>query len=454
MKRLSQLALKGLANNSFAWIETLLVTFGSIYVWISYDANTLSYEHNGLLSNDQTFFWPLIGPLLIALRYGFAKGFTCALVTSVTSAYFLQVTNQLDTYPLALAIGTIIVAMLAGEFHDHWDNINRRHQLDEQYMNQKLESFTQSYHLLKVSHDQLEKQTAGQTVSLRASISALQKLAVEYPEQRIEQIASPFMSILAETAGLEVAGIYQVLNGTIQPKALATIGDQHNLNPHDPMLKDMLQTQKVLSPADITALQSHQSQYQLCIPMVDSFGEIQAAVAAEKAKFFMLTPANVSLVALIANYTADLLSHKVTTPILTEQQGHLFHQHLKNMIKHNTLYGADSAIVACIDRSGNAETSLMRAVNYRRGADIYWSCKNPQNQPALTVLLPLTNVYEAGQYANRLQQILQAQLGDNATQFDIIGPYSINKNREDITALINHFGVYDEEMVDVANNTL
>ncbi|MGF1723665.1 PelD GGDEF domain-containing protein [Photobacterium nomapromontoriensis] len=440
-------AFIGFKTGHFAWLETVIVGILSIVIWVQSDSlAATSTEHN--------FFWPLFGPLLIALRYGFAKGFTCALFTTAGLATVMNMTGHIQYYPLSLAIGTIMVAMIAGEFQDYWHNINERHILDHKYMAQKLDSFTQNYHLLKVSHDQLEQRTAGQTVSLRSSISALQKVATQHAEHRLEHLGHPFLNLMAEIGGIEVAGIYKVHGNTISSHPEAILGDHHQLVKSDPMLQDMLTTQKLLSPATLREEQEHKSRYQLCIPLLDTHGVMQAAIIAENAKFFMLTPANVALLALVANHAADLLSDEIMTPILQPHQNDLFLSYLNRAKYNKRHYGADSSLVVCIDSQNKHKHVLDSLINYRRGADVYWSCQSAKGQPALAVLLPLTTVYDAQMYINRLKDLLMEALDDDIQDIDIIGPLSMAKDKPEIRHLMSELGAYDEALVSFTDHNL
>ena len=77
-------------------------------------------------------------------------------------------------FPLAWAIGVVVVAMVAGEFRDMWGR--RLHRLEGayQYRAERLEEFTRSYQLLRLSHDRLEQTVANSGFSLREGIMRLQ----------------------------------------------------------------------------------------------------------------------------------------------------------------------------------------------------------------------------------------------------------------------------------------
>ena len=183
-------------------------------------------------------------------------------------------------------------------------------------------------------------------------------------------------------------------------------------------------------------------------------GSEEAAIIAENAKFFMLTPANVALLSLVGNYAADLLSDEIITSILRPHQSDLFIAYLKRASYNKRYYGADSSVVVCIDSDGRHHHVLDNTISYRRGADVYWSCKTAQGNAALAVLLPLTTAYDAQQYIVRLQELLKDQLGEGAKDIDILGPFSMSTNRTEIRKLMDELGAYDEDMATSSDHSI
>ncbi|MGK0250288.1 MAG: hypothetical protein ACI910_003057, partial [Oleispira sp.] len=171
-------------EEGFSRVEVIIVAAISTYIWI----HSYSPELSATVNN---FFWPVLGPLVISLRYGFARGFICALVTIAGIASFMKITGNLAAFPFSLAVGMILSVMISGEFRDYWHRKSQKHVLAHQSMRQQLDSFTKNYHLLKVSHDQLEQRTAGQTISLRTEINTLQNLATKHADRRLESLAEP-----------------------------------------------------------------------------------------------------------------------------------------------------------------------------------------------------------------------------------------------------------------------
>lgn len=429
-----------------AWLESLLVAILAVAIW--YLTDTRSPSH----TEQVTFLWSTLGPLIVALRYGFAKGFTCALLTVLGCLAIANFSFTQLEFTYSNALGICLCAMIAGEFRDYWYNTNEKYKQNHDYMSKRINSFTQNYHLLKVSHDQLEQKTASDTVNLRSSMQALHLIAAQHDKHELAELATAFLDLFGEIGGVEVAGIYRIKHDLLDTTPLSSLGDSHYLNPQDPMLLDMLNTHKLLSVAEFSSNQQHQSNYQLCIPFEDTNGKLQAAIIVEKVKFFMLTKTNIALMSVLANYAADLVSSDAITPYLEPKQSKLFMQYLMRAVENKDQFGTDSSLVLCIDRTGKYKMALDHAVNYRRGADVYWNCwhKRPDIKPipAVAVLLPLTALLDAQQYVLRLEEILNSELGDEYKNIDIVGPFTLNNDWSVIEQLLESLGEYSASTVD------
>ncbi|RTZ22390.1 PelD GGDEF domain-containing protein [Vibrio penaeicida] len=456
MRKFLRHLVMGFKHDTVAWLETLVVAIISTYVW----------TRSGVLlpNSHDSFLWPIIGPLLISLRYGFAKGVICALAMSAMLAALLERSNLIEYFPSYVSVGMMLIIMIAGEFRDQWDDITQKNLAEFEYINQRRASLAQSYQLLKVSHDQLEQRTAGQTVSLRASVSELQKIATLHNERRLEFLGEPILNLLSEIGGIEVGGIYSVDSKDtahrkqragyekLNPLPHAEIGTDHLLDTSDPMFKDMMERKQLLSPAKLDEHHTHSSRYQLCIPMVDTHDDLQGCIVAESAKFFMLTPANIALLSLVANHAADLLCDAIVAPILQESDKEAFLRYIDRAEQNRLDQGIDSTLVYCVDHVGTHHETLQSIVKFRRGADVYWSFTTSSGKPALAVLLPLTNASHAAQYVGRLEKLLQDDLGDNRNEVSIWGPWVIDRDDQDIDAAMRELGIVNDHMAIFASH--
>ncbi len=444
MKKLRTRLLIGFERNWVAWLETTVVALFSIWVWTKNGAVNVETV---LGSSETSFFWPLLGPMLISIRYGFASGVICGLMVIAGVASSLQLNENLQNFSFSLSVGMILTLMIVGEFRDHWHEINQKFNLDHEYMRQKLESFTKNYHLLKVSHDQLEHRIAGERVSLRASVNRLQEIALKNTENRFENMRSAFLNIIAEIVGLEVAGIYRIKNGQIDKNDRAVISEHHVLDLKDPMLKNMMETKKLLTAAKIGKDEIHRSRYQVCIPLLDTTDNLQAIAVAEKVKFFMLTPSNVALLSLVSNFAADLLNENLQVPVLNAQQKHLFEQYMKRAEENRRQFGADTSLVVFVGFPPKYRKALQEVISFRRGADVYWHCFTKEKEPVLVVLLPLTTVWGAQQYVTRIKELLIQSLGNVPItisalekEVEILGPLMLGKDKKFISSFVQELG--------------
>lgn len=425
--------LVGLKNDKMAFVESLVVAILSLLSWFFIDRESGNTSHN-------YFFWPMLGPILISLRYGFSKGFQCFAFLTVSMFFLKQLMFEDINFSLPILIGSGLIIMITGEFTDYWRKSIKENELNYVYMEQKLQSFTQSYYLLKISHDQLEQRAASKIMSLRTSIQILQKTALTKVDNRLESLGDECLHILSDVVGMYEAGIYLVKDDQVQNNCISAIGKGHSLVPDDPMLLEMLDKKRIFTPANIHDVQDEDLHYQLVIPLVDSYNKLQGVVLAEKVKFVALTDANLALISLVASYMANFMCEKLYTPILKPEQGKIFNQYLEQLHFNKLHYGADSALVIFVDKSPEQTLPIKKFIDYRRGADIYWNCFTPKGEHVMVALLPMTTVFEAKQFIDRLLSVVKDKYDADVRQLEMLGPYVAFSQSDDVTKVLSTLG--------------
>ena len=423
----------GLSNDKMALLETLVISILSIISWVFID-------RDGITTSRDYFFWPMVGPILISLRYGFAKGIQCFVFVALTMQFIKVVFDYEVNFGLSTIVGTALITMITGEFTDHWRKLIKSNELNYKYMDQKLQNFTQSYYLLKISHDQLEQRAAGKLMSLRTSIQILQQTALSKVDNRLESLGDECLHILSDVVGMYEAGIYTVKDNLIVPSCLSSVGKEHSLVTDDPMLVEMLDKKLIFTPADAHDLEDDELHYQLVIPLVDSSGKLQGAVLAEKVKFVALTNENLALISLIASYMANFMCENLYTPVLKPEQFSIFSNYIEQLRWNNEHYGADSALVVFVDNSPNQNLPIKKFIDYRRGADIYWSCFTEDGHPALVALLPMTTVFEANQFVDRLLGVIRDKYDANVRELETFGPYVVFEQLNEVNRILARLG--------------
>lgn len=422
------------------WLELMIVCVISVYFWINLD-------HAPSRQAEDYFFWPILGPLIIGLRYGFAKAVQCLLLCVLSALLIVLLFNIELYFSLYVGVGTFLVTMIAGEFSDHWRNTNQKYKLNHQLMEQKIQSFTQNYHLLKISHDQLEQRAAGKLMSLRTGIQILQQAALSETELRLNKLGSECLHILSDIIGMYQAGIYTFKDNEIVAPCISSIGQSHSLKLDDPMLQEMLLTKKVLTPSNIFDTSNFSSHYQLAIPLVDASGTLQGVVVAEKIKFVSLTKSNIALIALLASYMGNLMSNKLQTSLLAPHQRIEFERYFTQLQWNKNHYGIDSSFILFVDKNNAPSVALNKFINYRRGADIFWSCYTKQGHAALVVILPMATSTEAQQFIDRVLDIAAHKYQLDVAGINIHGPYDAFEQYSMVNKLMVDLGTLNKNEI-------
>lgn len=442
--------LIGSSKDWVSWIELIIISLLSVLLW----------RYQAELPHDKAedyFYWAMIGPVLIALRYGFARGFISFLITIIVSYLWLEIGNLSITLSLPVAVGTGLVTMIAGEFRDSWSSTIERYALNNRYIEQRLASFSQNYHLLRISHNQLEQRMVGAQVSLRTSLQGIQELAGK--EQTVnELVAQRSVQEIGSVITLYSAGFYAVSNNEIADKPLWSIGKHKGLQANHPMVQDSLTSQLTVAPRvyldDKTKIESFAKTdlpYQLVIPFIDIEENVRALVVAESVRFVQLTDNNIALVHLIASCVANFISQKALTPLLSVEQKKDFLSYIHRQQKHSRHYHIDSAFVIFHDTSDKQYINLDSVTDFRRGPDVYWLSKCKQGKKAVCVLLPTTTLKEAEQYVERIKILLAENHENILTELVVYGPLLVDNQEDKLNALLENFGVKGEDYSDLTS---
>lgn len=216
-----------------SWIETLVLTALAIGLgaWLAPDDPLLVHQ----------FPWPLLAVLLAAVRYGFLKGLlsACLLVAALLIFRALGLPAYAEL-PSTYIIGTLVCAMVVGEFRDLWDRRLEKLHMANTYRQYRLDEFTRAYQVLRISHDLLEQRIAASDQSLRSSLLILRERMrdLKGSEEALVWLAEPFLDLLAQYGALRVAAIYPTDNlGGLQPWPLASIGGMAELEIEDPLVQ-------------------------------------------------------------------------------------------------------------------------------------------------------------------------------------------------------------------------
>ncbi len=373
----------------FAWGETLIVTAAAIAVSAWTDVVDPFRLHSG-------FPWPLIGPVLAGLRYGFAHGFVSALLVAAALGFAInQGWQGANSFPLAYAIGCVVIGMLCGEFRDAWQRRLTRLAGANAYRRERLEEFTRSYHLLRVSHDRLEQTLAGPGHSLREALSRLQQ-QVKAGSGLTEDAAQAVLQLAADHVSIQQAAIFPVnAHGLLNDEAVATLGNVPAMNVRDPLIQRCLSERALIAigPDQRSLDVARDSAWQVVVPLIDSAGQWQAMMAIAAMPFFALHQGSLQLLNVIAAHAADRLVG--ATP---ETPSQTFAREVSRALLDAERYQLPATLLfVSVAQDADAE-SLSRLRRERRALD-QWREVDARHA---VLLLPLTETTQADALLQRL----------------------------------------------------
>ena len=399
-----------------SWLETLAITSALPII-----AFAFSPHDPFLLESD--FPWVILGPILIGSRYGFSHGFVSALalVAGLGINLYLQLFPMTD-FPTALSLGMLLAGMITGEFRDYWARCLSR--LDARFTHQqvRLDEFSREYHLLKASHARLEQQVAGTSVSLRTSLLSIrEQMAISNFQKGfpLGGFGERILRIFSEYGGVQMAAVYQVVDPLgIDLSPAAEFGNPPSLSVSNPLVLESLRTGKTIGvqagdgPAADGVLAA--------VPLVDVHGQIWGIVTVNEIPFVDFHHRTLELLTIIGGYIGDALrspsEENRELPVAVDA----FRNRLERCLMDVRRFQLPAGLITINVSNQHLFTSLIKLMRIQsRGLDQLWVPGNADQASVICALLPFTDAQGISNYADRLESLLQEELGLTLNQAGI-----------------------------------
>lgn len=384
---------------SGAYVETLL--FGSVVpmvmLWFAAQGPWASYALPILY----------LAPLLLGLRYGFAAGAAGAVLTAISLVLIaLLKPDAAFAVPRTQAIGLVLVGMVAGQASEIWAARIRRLRSLDRYHQTRLEQFTSAYHLLEVSHAQLEQRVASGTRNLRNALERLKQrepLLKAQGGEPLGGIAEELLDIMVEQGDLYTAAVYALNERSLlRLPALAKAGDAPELSVFNPLLRETLRTGMLTSvQAGSEAGYEHVI---AVVPLVDSSGHIHGVVGINDMPFLAVNPDTFGLLGVLGKHLGDILA-RLTRPVDEADSVASLRDSLQRHLIDARRLGIPSALLVCrIADASRRELLVTHCGRSGRDLEQSWVAKDRQGRPVIFKLLPLTDKTGATTFMKRLQR--------------------------------------------------
>lgn len=361
------------------------------------------------------FPWYILIPLLIGLRHGLACSIASSMLLGLgASVSWQQGALGVSQFPGAYIAGLMSVSLVSSEFRSYWRRSLDRLASSEAYHRDRLEQFAKTYHVLKRSHESLERQICAGTRSMRGALSDLQKQLLAWEPDAARPFRGAGGSILklfADYGMLQMAALWEVSgNNALHSEPVASLGVTGPVRRDDPLLLAALSSRRAvaLSP-------DHEPQgggIMAAVPIVDISGTIHGMVTVDELPFIALQAANLKLLSVFGGYIGDCLMRWSSAAARPSEELHAFREALQRSVIDARDCQIPAMLVGLSVGAAWAQSAFIEQVlTSSRGLDHVWvSERGPQGFTILK-LMPGTDQTGAERYLWRLDSLIKATRG-------------------------------------------
>ena len=349
------------------------------------------------------FAWAAALPMVFAARYGSSWGAACATVSAfVFYAVGNAVYEAQSVALLTLAVGTLIMCVVIGDVAAAWRTRSARAEAENEYLRHRLKEFSNDYHVLKVSHGQLEEFMAGQRLSLRQALLQAKPMLTAGPEGLAA--GSDLMPIFAQFCSVQVAGLYAMKDETqLNPSPVAVHGNMGDAPLYDPLINLAIKEQKLVSvKLSSHATDTHKAGLLAAVPIADSQGILHGVLAVRDMHFMAFQQENLNILALLGGYVGDMLTRSRGA---AQSRTAWFLAELDTALRFARTGNVTSSLL-CLsfeDTQHVDVVSKMVSTNIR-SLDSSWFPKTADDSTTVVILLPLIVESHCNAYLRRLGQ--------------------------------------------------
>lgn len=355
------------------------------------------------------FAWAAVGPVIFAARYGVTWGAACALAAIIAILYPHAAYAGQFGLAVALAIGTLVLAVIVGDSSTNWRKRAGQASAENQYLRHRLKEFSNDYHVLKVSHGQLEEYMAGQKLSLRQALQQLKPVLSTNHEGL--QAGEELMAVFAQFCSVQVAGLYTMKSDTVvDSRAVAVHGNMGELPTFDRILNVAVKERKVVSIKLATlADDQHVDGLLACVPIADSDDNLHGVLAIRDMHFMAFQQENLNLLSLLAGYIGDMLTRSKGSG---QSQGAWFMAEMDTALRFARTHSVQSALLSLRLKRFDRDEEVADFISTNlRSLDASWQPKTKDGSHTVVILLPLVTEAQAEGYVARLVAAVQKEYG-------------------------------------------
>lgn len=370
------------------------------------------------------YFIYLIPLIVFSLYYGFLAGFVYLILFIGSFTLFYKY------FPTEIFLLSFLILLICSEFYYYWQEKTKRSEEKYKYIEEKLRDLAKEFMILKVSHDQLEKQYILKPVSIREIIIQIRQQMLE--EKNINSVFQNLCSLLIHTFNIERAGFIRI---SVYEKKYETIfltDDDFKIDVDDILI------QKALEDKSITFLTyvEKSTKYFAVVPVFVNENKAYLFVI-EKMDFLSLNLDNLLMISLFIFYIANEESFIIKNSKLISKYRDFSFEFLKENIRMAEIYenfGFNSSLVVIYVKNYSYKESFYYFIQKQiRGLDIRDEIYIKQKDLIIVpILLPFTPISGAYSFIKRFESEIVEHFSRSFLEKNLrINVREINENVEE-----------------------
>jgi len=340
-----------------AFVEVFLIFTALVVFNYIFDVKNLLYA-------DSVLNIYLYAMTLISLFYGLIYGIAFYLLY-FGSIYFYY--HKVDIIAIS---HYFIFLTIFSEFMYYWNKKIKKLSEENDYLKRRIEELGSAYYLLKISHDELEKNYILKPYSIREMLREIRHLAYENTEESVKL----FLQLLKKLFHIEKAGLFLKENENFILKDY--IGEKIEFQASDLLVKNAIEYQTMTY---IGALHDKKSEFLAVIPIVSLDNNFQGIFIIKEMPFFSLTKDHLITISLFLTYFINLLE---TIEDYKEFKNPFLVKEILSLQKLSKKFKAENYLIIFYIKN---ELEMFTIQKRLRGADISYPYKEK-----LIVILPFT----------------------------------------------------------------
>jgi len=339
----------------------------------------------------------LIPLAIVTLYFGYAGGVPYLAAMGVGMWY------GYPAFPTNVFLVDTVLMLLFAEFHSYWERRLGQLERKEAYLHNKFTELTTAFYMLKISHDQLEKNYVIKPMSLRNAIGEIRSKLGDESEESFQLLLTLFEKNFSVQAALIV---WEDEKGTLRTRAAT---QDLLFYRDDTMVEEALERKE---PVYISGDVDAKSHYIAVIPAVLD-DKVKGLMCIGKMPFLSFNKDTlVSLAILLDYFSFELMRSRwlrlfanrvdlVSTPMSFE------FQRLERIEKE---HGLESSIIAFNCRDALSHTLLSQQIEKGlRALDRMDVVETKARGKVILVLLPFSGRAVVEGYLSRLASLLEEE---------------------------------------------